>query len=107
MNSARKTSWYVGEVVTYLVHNHQDQVHHLAVISVAKKSKMDKFNVPAITLFHDNEAKKIIVCNVEDIITLAGIVRFNNHSNEFKVIWLDASYYKKLDDRKRGEISHM
>ena len=45
------------------------------------------------TLFNENEAKKVIVCNVEDIITLAGFVRFNNHTNQFKVIWLDAMYY--------------
>ena len=107
MNRARKTSWYVGEVVTYLVHNHQDQVHHLAVISVAKKNMLDRFNVPVTTMFHEYETKKVMVCDVEDIFALAGLVRFSNHSNEFKVIWLDALYYKKLDDRKRGEISHM
>ena len=100
-------SWYVGDVVVFLEHKHQDQVHHLAVISVAKKSIMDKFNVPVITLFNEDEAKKILVCNVEDIITLTGFVRFNNHTNQFKVIWLDTMYYKKLDNRKGGESTHM
>ena len=100
-------SWYVGDVVVFLEHKHQDQVHHLAVISVAKKSIMDKFNVPVITLFNEDEAKKIMVCNVEDVITLAGFIRYNNRINQFKVIWLDAMYYQKLDERKRGEISHM
>ena len=90
-----------------MVHKHQNQVHHLAVISVAKKSILDRFNVPVTALFRQNEVKNFMVCDVENIVTLAGLVRYNNHINQFKVIWLDALYYKKLEDRKRGEISHM
>ena len=107
LSISSKTSWYVGDVIVYLEHKHQKQVYHLAVISVAKRSRLDKFNIPVITLFNESKAKKVIICKVEDIITLAGFVRFNNHRNQFKVIWLDAMYYKKLDNRKRGEISHM
>ena len=73
-------------MIAYLVHKYQNQVHHLAVISVAKKGILDRFNVPVTTLFRKNETKKIMVCDVEDILTLTGLVRFNNHSNEFKVI---------------------
>ncbi|OBZ66009.1 hypothetical protein A0J61_11924 [Choanephora cucurbitarum] len=68
---------------------------------------MDKFNVAVITLFNEDEAKKTMVCNVKDVITLAGFIRYNNHINQFKVIWIDAMYDQKLDERKRGEISHM
>ncbi|OBZ80342.1 hypothetical protein A0J61_11609, partial [Choanephora cucurbitarum] len=72
LSRSSKMSWYVGDVVVYLEHKHQNQVYYLAVISVAKRSRLDKFNVLVITLFDENEAKKVIVCTVEDIISLAG-----------------------------------
>lgn len=95
-------SWFVGEVITFFVHVHRGVVYHLAAVSLVESSAMGNFGVPVVEVFSNNEDKKVVVCNVNDIITLAGFVRYSDNERQYKVIWENALYYKKLDGRSCG-----
>ena len=68
---------------------------------------MDEYGVPVVTYFANNEDKKILVCDVKDIVTPVGFIRFNPNERQFKVIWEVALYCKKLDGRKVGQRRDM
>ena len=95
-------SWFVGEVITFVVHVHHGTVYHLAVVPLVNNSAMGNFGIPIIEVFANNEDRKVIVCDVSDIITLAGFVRYNDSDCQYKVIWENALYYRKLDGRSCG-----
>ncbi|OBZ81292.1 hypothetical protein A0J61_10658, partial [Choanephora cucurbitarum] len=78
-----QVSWYVGQVITYLVHKHGRRVYHLAVISLVEQSDMDEYGVPVVTCFANNEDKKIVVYDVKDIVTPVGFIRFNPNERQF------------------------
>ena len=93
--SSSQVSWYVGEVITYLVHKHGGRVFHLAVLSLVEHSDMNEYGVPIVTCFANHQDSKIVVCDVSDIITSAGFIRFNTNERQFKVIWEGVFYYKR------------
>ncbi|KAI8332185.1 hypothetical protein BD560DRAFT_341296 [Blakeslea trispora] len=100
-------SWYVGEVVCYLAHNNLGCTYFLAIVSVAKEAHFDSFKVPTVTLFGQFKTKKLIVCNVLDIISIASLLKYNNEAFKFKVIWPEAKFYRKLNGRKTGRNQYI
>ena len=79
----------------------------MAVLSLVEHSFMDEYGIPIATCFADNQDRKIIVCDVVDIVTSVGFVRFNSNKRQFKVIWEGALYCKKMDGRKAGQRRDM
>ena len=68
---------------------------------------MDEYGIPIVTCFADNQDKKIVVCDVKDIVHPVGFLRFNSNERQYKIIWEGALYYKKLDGRKVGQRRDM
>ena len=79
----------------------------MAVLSLVEHSDMNEYGVPVVTCFGDHQDRKIVVCDVVDIVTSVGFIRFNSNERQFKVIWEDALYYKKMDGRKAGQRRDM
>ena len=100
-------SLYVGRVVTYMILRHGGQTHFLAVIERAKKTTLDHLNVPSTTLFSGSEQKKLMVCDLTHIITIASLVRYDANENHFKLIWPDAKYFQFSEGRRYGELRYM
>ena len=100
-------SLYVGKVVTYMIHRHGGQTHFLAVIETAKKTTLDHFNVPTTVLFSEYEHKKLMVCDVTHIITIASLVRYDTNESHFKWIRPAAEYFQFSEGRRYGELRYM
>ena len=77
---SRQISWYVGEVVTFLVHKHGNEVFHLAALSLVEASDMDKYGFSIVTCYAGDKDKKIFVCDVKDIINPVGFLLFNDNN---------------------------
>ena len=103
----RLPSWFAGEVITYLDHKHLGRLHFLTVVSIAKTCSLDIFKIPIVTIFGPNESKKIVVCDVTHIITIASYMKFSDHDLKYKIIWPDAKYYQELEKRKPGRSTHI
>ena len=86
-----------------MIHEHQGVERFLALISVVEESMMDRFGVPKVKLFANDARKKVMICEVEHIITIVGLVRYNENDLKYKLIWPDSMYHKKFDGIPRGQ----
>ena len=100
-------SWYAGEVVSYMVHRHHNSVYFLALVSVYDNSGIDRYGVPWVKRLDDHPLRKVMVCKAQDIITIAGLVRYNERSHYYKLVWPDCKYHEKLGRRLVGNTRSM
>ena len=94
--------WYAGEVVSYVVHRYHSLTHFLSLASMYGNSGIDRYGVPWAKRLDDHPLRKAMVCKAQDVITIAGLVRCNEHSPCFELIWLDYKYHEKLGHRLVG-----
>ena len=100
-------SWYVGEIIAYMMHEPQGVERFLALVSVVEDSAMDRFGVPIVKLFAEDARKKMMVCEAEHIMFIVDLVRYNENDLKYKLIWPDSMYHKMLDEIPRGQRRDM
>ena len=86
-----------------MAHQHEGVERFFALVSVVDESSMDRFGVPVVKLFAEGSRKKVMVCEAEHVVTIVGLVRYNENNLEYKLIWPDSMYHKKLDGIPRGQ----
>ncbi|OBZ80524.1 hypothetical protein A0J61_11427 [Choanephora cucurbitarum] len=91
--------WYVGEVLMYFEHKLNGTSRFLALASVMPDASMDEYGIIRVTYDQQRLNEQFMVCNTLDVITIIGLVRYNDNETDFKAIWPDAKYYQKLDGR--------
>ncbi|OBZ80612.1 hypothetical protein A0J61_11339 [Choanephora cucurbitarum] len=95
--------WYIGEVLLYFEHNLNGTSRFLALVLVMPDASMDEYGIIRVTYYQQRLNEQFMVCNTLDVITIIGLVRYNDNETDFKAIWPDAKYYQKLDGRIHRE----
>ena len=58
-----------------MIHVYRGVECFLVLISVVEESVVDRFDVPAVKLFAEDARKKVMICEVEHIVSIVGLVR--------------------------------
>ena len=64
---------------------------------------MNGHGIITVDFQEDSSTNDVMICDVQDIITLVGLNRYNDEENQFALTWPEAEYYQKLSLRLRGE----
>ncbi|KAI8352180.1 hypothetical protein BD560DRAFT_318894, partial [Blakeslea trispora] len=91
--------WYLGEVVFFSEHKFNGSIRFLALLSVILDTDMDDYGIIKANYDDERNNGPYMVCEVRDILTTVGLVRYDDELLHYKVIWLDAKYYQKLNNR--------
>lgn len=81
----------------YFEHSLNDISRFLALVSVIPDASMDEYGIIRVAYDQQRRNEKFMVNNTLDLITIIGLVRYNDNETDFEVIWSDAKYYQKLD----------
>ena len=94
--------WYVGEVVCFFEHELNGVFRFLAFVSTLRNAQMDDYGMISVN-YEEDQNEQYLVCDTNDILTITGLVRYNDDINSYKVIWPNAKYYQRLENRASGQ----
>lgn len=86
----------------FFEHKFNGSIRFLALLSVILDTDMDDYGIIKANYDDERNNGPYMVCEVRDILTTVGLVRYDDELLHYKVIWLDAKYYQKLNNRLRG-----